>query len=61
MFKIKSRKPTPGSVSSPELCRAVRERLIVRCTYGDSEERLIEPHAHGFSHAGQEHAKRLGR
>jgi hypothetical protein len=54
IFKVRSRKPVAGPVANEEICRAVRERRVVRCVYGDGEERVIEPHCHGHSRAGEE-------
>jgi hypothetical protein len=54
MFKVRSRKPKPGTSTDPALCRAVGERRRLRCTYGDAAERLLEPHCHGHGKEGQE-------
>lgn len=35
------------------ICRAIRERRLIRFVYGGGE-RLVEPHCHGTSQVGQE-------
>jgi hypothetical protein len=35
------------------ICRAIRERRLIRFPYGGGE-RLVEPHCHGTSAVGQE-------
>jgi hypothetical protein len=38
---------------NPLICRAIRERRLLRFTYDDGE-REIEPYCHGFSREAQE-------
>ncbi|MBY0369975.1 hypothetical protein K2X33_04760 [bacterium] len=54
MFKIRSRKPVPGTVSNEGICAAIRGKFQVECVYVAGEPRLIEPHCHGHSHQGHE-------